>query len=148
MKNLIIPLSLLVFACTCSKVEAKISTPNQAANQAENCPQVECKCNNGEKTPEIREEKSGLKKKVAVTTAIGATGFVAGAYAVDKLHCNRFDIEVEYLMLDACLETCYGVAEKSARISKCARAIQDMECSQKLSQDDIHKKVTNSCPIQ
>ncbi|WP_290958350.1 hypothetical protein [Fibrobacter sp.] len=147
MKNLIIPLSLLVFACTCSKVEAKISTPNQAANQAENCPQVECKCNNDEKTPEIREEKGGLKKKVAVAGAFGVA-MGAGAFVANKMHCDRFDIEVEYLMLDACLETCYGVAEKSARISKCARAIQDMECSQKLSQDDIHKKVTNSCPIQ
>jgi hypothetical protein len=64
------------------------------------------------------------------------------------MHCDRFDIEVEYLLLDACLNTCGGVAERDARISKCARAIQDMECSQKLSQGDIHKSVNSSCPIQ
>lgn len=147
MKNLIIPLSLLVFACTCSKVEAKISTPNQAANQAENCPQVECKCNNGEKTPEIREEKGGLKKKATVAAAIAVTGMGAGAIVANKLHCERFDIKTEYFLLEACLNTCEGVARRDKRIEKCARAIQDMECSEKLPQADIDNRVKSNCPI-
>jgi hypothetical protein len=146
MKNLIIPLSLLVFACMCSKVEAKISTPNQAANQAENCPQVECKCNNGEKTPEIREEKSRWTKAAGDVVKMGAAA-TAGALVANKLHCERFDIKTEYFLLEACLNTCEGVARRDKRIEKCARAIQDMECSEKLPQAEIDNRVKSNCPI-
>jgi hypothetical protein len=143
MKKTLIILSLLAFVCACDDSDAKQSTSQNVAN----CPQVECKCDNAEKTPEIKEEPSKWKKIAGKALEVGAAA-AAGAIVANKLHCERFDIEVEYLMLDACLETCHGVAERSARISKCARAIQDMECSQKLSQDDIQKNVTNSCPIQ
>jgi hypothetical protein len=143
MKKLLVSLSLLAFVCACDDTEAKQSSSNHAAD----CPQVECKCDNAEKTPEIKEESSGWKKALGEVAKVGA-GMAAGAALANKMHCDRFDIEVEYLLLDACLNTCGGVAERDARISKCARAIQDMECSQKLSQGDIHKSVNSSCPIQ
>ena len=143
MKKLLLSLSLLAFICACDDSEAKQSTSNNAAD----CPQVECKCDNAEKTPEIKKESSGWKKLLVEGAKVGA-GMAAGAVVANKLHCDRFDIEVEYLLLDACLNTCSGVAERDARISRCARAIQDMECSQKLSQGDIHKSVNSSCPIQ
>ena len=143
MKKLLVSLSLLAFVCACNDSEAKQSSSNRAAD----CPQVECKCDNAEKAPEIKEETPGWKKALGEVAKVGA-GVAAGAAIANKLHCDRFDIEVEYLLLDACLNTCSGVAERDARISKCARAIQDMECSQKLSQGDIRKSVNNSCPIQ
>lgn len=145
MKKLLFPfsLSLLALVCSCNESHAKQS----ASNEESNSPQVECKCDGNEKTPEIKEEPSKWKKFAGEAAKIGGAA-LAGAVVANKLHCDRFDIEVEYILLDACLHSCSGVAEKSSRLSKCAKAIQDMECSQKLPEDKIKHLVNDSCPLQ
>jgi len=138
MKKLLISLTLLFFICGCESETAN-NTSNQTA--------CNCDCDKAGGTPEIKKEESKLGK--ILTEGVKVVGSAAiGAAIANKMHCERFDIEVEYLMLDACLNSCSGVADKDSRIRKCARAIQDMECSEGLSRGEINQRVNNSCPLQ
>ena len=138
MKKLLISLTLLFFICGCGS-DAADNTSNQTA--------CNCDCDKASDTPEVKKEESKLGKFLAEGAKV-VGGAAIGATIANKMHCDRFDIEIEYLMLDACLNSCSGIADKGSRISKCARAIQDMECSEKLSRSDISQRVNNSCPVQ
>ncbi|MBR4916965.1 MAG: hypothetical protein IKZ45_07810 [Fibrobacter sp.] len=139
MKKLLISLTLLFFVCGCDSDAAD----NCSTKQAE----CKCDCEKAADAPEIKKDESKLGKFLADGAKVVA-GAAAGAAVTKALHCDRFDIEVEYLMLDACVNTCSGVADKASRISKCARAIQDMECSEGLKREEINQRVNNSCPLQ
>lgn len=140
MKKLLLSLSLLFFVCSCDSDAADNASTKQAA-------ECNCDCDKAGSTPEIKKDESKLGKLLADGGKV-LGGAAAGALLAKKLQCERFDIEVEYLMLDACLNSCSGVADKASRISKCARAIQDMECSEGLSRGEINQRVNNSCPLQ
>lgn len=140
MKKLLLSLTLLFFICGCGSDTAD----NTSTKQAVEC---NCDCDKAGSTPEIKKDESKLGKLLADGGKV-LGGAAAGALLAKKLQCERFDIEVEYLMLDACLNSCSGVADKASRISKCARAIQDMECSEGLSRGEINQRVNNSCPLQ
>lgn len=139
MKKLLISLAFLFFICGCGSDAAD----NTSTKQAE----CNCDCDKAAATPELKKDTPLWKKALAEGAKV-AGGAAVGAAIANKMHCDRFDIEVEYLMLDACLNSCSGVADKASRISKCARAIQDMECSEGLSRGDINQRVNNSCPLQ
>lgn len=139
MKKLLISLTLLFFVCGCGSDAADNSSTKQA--------ECNCDCDKAAGAPEIKKDESKLGKFLADGAKV-VGGAAAGALIANKMHCDRFDIEVEYLMLDACVNTCSGVADKASRISKCARAIQDMECSEGLKREEINQRVNNSCPLQ
>ncbi len=140
MKKLFISLSLLFFVCGCGSDVADNASTKQAA-------ECNCDCDKAAATPEIKKDTPLWKKALAEGAKLGVAA-AAGAAVANKMQCDRFDIEIEYLMLDACLNSCSGVADRASRISKCARAIQDMECSEGLSRGEINQRVNNSCPLQ
>ena len=140
MKKLLFSLSLLFFVCSCDSDAADNTSTKQAA-------ECNCDCDKAAGTPEIKKDESKLGKFLKEGAKLGVAA-AAGAAVANKMHCERFDIEVEYLMLDACLNSCSGIADRASRISKCARAIQDMECSEGLSRGEISQRVNNSCPLQ
>lgn len=126
-----------VIACSDCDCEKKNN------NETINCNSNDCNKN----IPEIKEEKSSWKEALAKgATVIGAAA--AGAIVADKMHCDRLHLEIEYKLLDACLNSCSGIANRDARISKCAAAIQDMECKDGLKQGEILNQVHSRCPIQ
>jgi len=140
MKNLFVSISLAFLLSACGSDAPE----NNAFDKTAEC---KCDCGKSENAPEIKEEPSKVGKIFGEVAKIGGAA-VAGAVVANKLKCDRFDIEIEYLLLDACLNTCEGVAPRDSRLKKCARAIQDMECSEKLGEADIRTRVGNSCPIQ
>lgn len=119
--------------CDCEK---------NSKSETENCASCDCEKNNAD----VTEKKSSWKDKLGKGSALAGAA-VAGAAVANKLHCDRFDIEVEYMLLDACLNTCSGVANRESRISKCAAAIQEMECKKSMKSDEISRQVQSSCPI-
>lgn len=94
---------------------------------------------------ELKASESSTEE-VVEKGGIALAAAAAGAFLHKKFSCERFDIVIEYRLMDACLNSCSGVASISARTEKCAKAIQDMECKKKMSAVDISSIVSSSCP--
>lgn len=94
---------------------------------------------------ELKASESSTKE-IVEKGGIAVAAAAAGAFLHKKFSCERFDIVVEYRLMDACLNSCSGVASVAARTEKCAKAIQDLECKKKMSAADIGGIVSSSCP--
>lgn len=101
-----------------------------------------CDCGSRE---ELKASESSTKE-IVEKGGIAVAAAAAGAFLHKKFSCERFDIVVEYRLMDACLNSCSGVASVAARTEKCAKAIQDFECKKKMSAADIGSIVSSSCP--
>lgn len=101
-----------------------------------------CDCGSREELKASESSTEEIVEKGGIAVAAAA----AGAFLHKKFSCERFDIVIEYRLMDACLNSCSGVASISARTEKCAKAIQDMECKKKMSAVDISSIVSSSCP--
>jgi len=110
------------------------------AQSAATCAPCDCGSRVELKASESSTEEVVEKGGIALAAA------AAGAFLHKKFSCERFDIVIEYRLMDACLNSCSGVASISARTEKCAKAIQDMECKKKMSAVDISSIVSSSCP--
>ena len=110
MKKLLFSLTLLFFVCGCGSDAADNSSTKQVA-------ECNCNCDKAAGAPEIKKDESKLGKFLAEGAKVVGSAAVGAAIA-NKMHCDRFDIEVEYLMLDACVNTCSGVADKASRINQ------------------------------
>lgn len=110
------------------------------AQSAATCAPCDCGSRVELKASESSTEEIVEKGGIAVAAA------AAGAFLHKKFSCERFDIVVEYRLMDACLNSCSGVASVAARTEKCAKAIQDFECKKKMSAADIGSIVSSSCP--
>lgn len=86
-----------------------------------------CDCGSREELKASESSTEEVVEKGGIALAAAA----AGAFLHKKFSCERFDIVIEYRLMDACLNSCSGVASISARTEKCAKAIQDMECKKK-----------------
>ncbi|MCQ2089270.1 MAG: hypothetical protein MJY93_03365 [Fibrobacter sp.] len=117
-----------------------LSASVYAQSGAATCAPCDCGSRVELKASESSTEEVVEKGGIALAAA------AAGAFLHKKFSCERFDIVIEYRLMDACLNSCSGVASISARTEKCAKAIQDMECKKKMSAVDISSIVSSSCP--
>lgn len=110
------------------------------AQSAATCAPCDCGSRTELKASESSKEEIIEKGGIAVGAA------AIGAALAKKFSCERFDIIIEYKLMDACLNSCSGTSSVSSRTEKCARAIQDLECKKKLGLEAISAAVENSCP--
>lgn len=110
------------------------------AQSAATCAPCDC----GSRT-ELKADESSTGE-IVEKGGLAVAAAAAGAFLHKKFSCERFDIIIEYKLMDACLNSCSGTSSVSARTEKCARAIQDLECKKKLGFEDIAAAVENTCP--
>ena len=66
---------------------------------------------------------------------------------MEKLSCDRYDLYVEYMLMNACIQGCdnSGVTTDQ-RIQNCAEAITSWQCSEKINPKEANARA-RSCQL-
>ncbi len=87
-------------------------------------------------------------KKIAPEAISIAGGAVAGAAIAKATNCDRYELSIEYKLMEACITGCGNTgASREERIENCARNIMAWQCKEKIKPGQAMSKA-QSCSLR